>query len=73
MEQTIIKAKVNRLKSVSLFDVFESEKIGADKKSMALNLLFQDHEKTLTDHETEQMMSTLIQALEKQIAAEIRK
>ena len=73
VEQTIIKAKVNRLKSVSLFDVFESEKIGADKKSMALNLLFQDHEKTLTDHETEQMMGTLIQALEKQIAAEIRK
>ena len=73
VEQTIIKAKVNRLKSVSLFDVFESEKIGADKKSMALNLLFQDDEKTLTDHETEQMMGTLIQALEKQIAAEIRK
>ncbi len=73
VEQTIIKAKVNRLKSVSLFDVFESEKIGADKKSMALNLLFQDDEKTLTDVETEQMMGTLIQALEKQIAAEIRK
>ena len=52
---------------------FESEKIGAGKKSMALNLIFQDDEKTLTDNETEKMVSTLIQALEKQMEAEIRK
>ena len=40
---------------------------------MALNLVFQDDEKTLTDNETEKMVSTLIQALEKQMEAEIRK
>ena len=62
-----------RLKGVSLFDVFESEKIGAGKKSMALNFVFQDDEKTLTDTETEKMMNTLVQSLEKQLAAEIRK
>ena len=73
VEETILNAKVSRLKSVSLFDVFESEKIGKDKKSMALNFIFQDDEKTLTDNETEQMMGTLIHALEKQLAAEIRK
>lgn len=73
VEKTIFNAKVSRLKSVSLFDVFESEKIGAGKKSMALNLVFQDDEKTLTDNETEKMVSTLIQALEKQMEAEIRK
>lgn len=61
------------MKSVALFDVFESEKIGADKKSLALNFVFQDDEKTLTDQETEKMMSTLIAALEKQFSAEIRK
>jgi phenylalanyl-tRNA synthetase beta chain len=73
VEQTVAQAKVNRLKSVSLFDVFESEKIGAGKKSMALNFVFQDDEKTLTDQETEKMMNTLVQTLEKQLAAEIRK
>lgn len=73
VEKTIFTAKVNRLKSVALFDVFESEKIGADKKSMALNFVFQDDEKTLTDQETEKMMSTIIATLEKQLAAEIRK
>lgn len=73
VEQTIAQAKVSRLQSVSLFDVFESEKIGAGKKSMALNFVFQDDEKTLTDNETEKMMNTLIQSLEKQLSAEIRK
>lgn len=73
VEKTIQTAKVSRLKEVSLFDVFESEKIGANKKSMALNFVFQDDEKTLVDKETEKMMSTLIQALEKQLSAEIRK
>ena len=73
VEQTIAQAKVSRLQSVSLFDVFESEKIGAGKKSMALNFVFQDDEKTLTDNETEKMMNTLVQSLEKQLAAEIRK
>lgn len=73
VEKTIFTAKVNRLKSVALFDVFESEKIGADKKSLALNFVFQDDEKTLTDQETEKMMSILIAALEKQFSAEIRK
>ncbi len=73
VEKTINNARVGRLKGVSLFDVFESEKIGAGKKSMALNFIFQDDEKTLVDKETEKMMDTLIQALEKQLSAEIRK
>ena len=73
VEKTIQNSKVNKLKSISLFDVFESEKIGHDKKSLALNFIFQDDEKTLTDNETEKMMSQLINELEKQLAAEIRK
>lgn len=73
VEKTIGTAKVSKLKAVSLFDVFESDKIGAGKKSMALNFIFQDEEKTLTDKETEKMMASLIQTLEKQLSAEIRK
>lgn len=73
VEKIIHNSKVNRLKSISLFDVFESEKLGNDKKSLALNFIFQDNEKTLTDQETEKMMSQLINELEKQLAAEIRK
>jgi phenylalanyl-tRNA synthetase beta chain len=73
VEQTIITANVKKLKRVSLFDVFESEKIGKHKKSLALNFMFQDYEKTLTDEETDKMMLTLMQSLEKKLNAEIRK
>ncbi|MBX9784550.1 MAG: phenylalanine--tRNA ligase subunit beta [Chitinophagaceae bacterium] len=72
IEQTVLQAKVKRLKNVSLFDVFESEKLGADKKSMALNLVFLDAEKTLTDAETDKMMSQIMTQLKKELGAEIR-
>jgi phenylalanyl-tRNA synthetase beta chain len=40
IEATIQKTKLNKLQQVRLFDVFESEKLGADKKSMAVNFTF---------------------------------
>jgi phenylalanyl-tRNA synthetase beta chain len=73
VEQTIVAANIKKLKRISLFDVFESEKIGTNKKSLALNFVFQDDEKTLTDQETDKMMSILMQSLEKKLNAEIRK
>jgi phenylalanyl-tRNA synthetase beta chain len=73
IEQAVLQAKVKRLINISLFDVFESEKLGVDKKSIALNLVFQDSEKTLTDTETDKMMNQLISQLELQLGAEIRK
>mgnify|MGYP003339738187 CR=1 FL=1 len=73
IEETVRKCKIKKLKQVRLFDVFENEKIGADKKSMALNFHFLDEEKTLTDKETDQMMQTIVGQLEKELHAEIRK
>ncbi len=73
VEKTVLAANVNKLKQVSLFDVFQSEKLGAGKKSFALNFIFQDEEKTLTDKETDKMMSAIMEALEKELNAEIRK
>lgn len=73
IEQTIQKLKLNKLKNIRLFDVFESDKLGKDKKSMAVNFTFSDEEKTLTDKEIDSMIHKLIQQLEKDLAAEIRK
>ena len=61
------------MKQMNLFDVFESEKLGADKKSMAINFVFSDDTKTLTDTEIDSMMNKLIKAFEKEINAEISK
>ena len=56
-----------------LFDIFESEKLGKDKKSLAINFTFIDEEKTLTDKEIDGMMNRIMQALQKDVNAEIRK
>lgn len=66
-------AKIGRLQSVSLFDVFENEKIGAGKKSMAINFTFLDEEKTMTDKDIDAMMGKIIASYEKELNAEIRK
>jgi phenylalanyl-tRNA synthetase beta chain len=61
------------LQNVKLFDVFESEKLGNDKISMAVNFTFLDKEKTLTDKEIEGWMNKIMTTLEKELGAEIRK
>jgi phenylalanyl-tRNA synthetase beta chain len=73
IEQTVKKVKLPKLKDMRLFDVFESEKLGADKKSMAISFLFSDDEKTLTDKEVDGMIAKLVQGFENELAAEIRK
>ena len=73
IEQTVKKVKLPKLKDMRLFDVFESEKLGADKKSMAISFLFSDDEKTLTDKEVDGMVSKLVQGFENDLSAEIRK
>jgi phenylalanyl-tRNA synthetase beta chain len=73
ISQRIDKLRLNKLKDVKLFDVFESEKLGKDKKSMAVNFTFLDEEKTLTDKEIDSWMSKIMTTLEKELNAEIRK
>ena len=73
IQDQLIKLKLAKLQEVRLFDVFESEKFGKDKKSMAVNFTFLDEEKTLTDKEIDSLMSKIMTTLEKELNAEIRK
>ena len=66
-------SKIGKLQSVNLFDVFESEKLGINKKAMAVSFSFLDEEKTLTDKEIDAMMGKIIAVYEKELNAEIRK
>jgi phenylalanyl-tRNA synthetase beta chain len=70
---TVGKIKLPKLKDLRLFDIFESEKLGAGKKSVAVSFVFSDDEKTLTDKEVDGMVAKLIQGFEQDLAAEIRK
>ncbi len=73
VESTVRKVQIGKLQEVQLFDIFESGKIGADKKSLAISFTFLDEEKTLTDKEIDGMMNKIMTALEKDLQAEIRK
>lgn len=73
VESTVKKVRIEKLQNVQLFDIFESGKIGADKKSLAISFTFLDEEKTLTDKEIDGMMNKIMTALEKDLQAEIRK
>jgi phenylalanyl-tRNA synthetase beta chain len=73
LEQIALTAKITQLSALELFDIFESEKLGAGKKSMALSFTFMDEGKTLTDQEIDGFMQQLIGRFEQQANAEIRK
>ena len=72
VQQVTDKLKLNGLQSYGLFDVFESDKLGAGKKSLALNYTFQLQDRTLTDEETEGLMAKLVAAYQKDLGAQIR-
>jgi len=72
-ESAIQKLKLKYLQNVRLFDVFESDKLGKEKKSMAMSLTFLNKEKTLTDAEVDEMMKQIMKVLEKEVQAEVRK
>ena len=61
------------LKSVEVFDVYQGEHIEQGKKSVALSLIFEDKEKTLTDEEVNTVYETIIKHLETELNAVLRK
>jgi phenylalanyl-tRNA synthetase beta chain len=60
------------LAAVRLFDVFRSEQIGADKKSLAYSLTYQSFEGTLTDKDAAQIRSKIVRRLEQEVGAKLR-
>jgi phenylalanyl-tRNA synthetase beta chain len=73
VEKAVWGVRLDKLQEVKLFDIFESEKLGAGKKSLAVSFTFLDEEKTLTDKEIDIMVSRIMATLEKEVQAEIRK
>ena len=73
VEKLAAGLQLSYLQKIRLFDIFESDKLGVNKKSMAINFTFEDATKTLTDAEIDGMMNKIIAACEKQLQAEIRK
>ena len=56
----------------ALFDIFESEKLGADKKSMAFNIQLADTNADVTDEMTDAVIEKVLKTLEERFGAQMR-
>lgn len=72
IEQVTGQLNLPALSDYGLFDIFESEKLGRNKKSFALNYTFQLQDRTLTDAEIERWMKQLMDAYKTKLQAQIR-
>ena len=73
IEKVIYKKARKILEEAKLFDVYRSEKIGENKKSVAYSLKFRLADRTLKDEEVDSTMKEIVAELEKTLKAELRK
>ena len=66
------RTEKNILHEVTLFDVYESDSLGKNKKSYAVSFILRDDLKTMTDKNIDKIMSNLIKAFENELNAQIR-
>ena len=67
-----MKTERKLLKKVSLFDVYEGDKIEKGKKSYALTFTLLDEDKTLTDKQIDKVMLKIARAFEEEFGAVVR-
>lgn len=72
IEKIAFDAERKLLKKVTLFDVYEGEKLEKGKKSYAINFILQDVHKTLTDKVINKSMNNIRQQIEQKLNAKLR-
>jgi phenylalanyl-tRNA synthetase beta chain len=72
LEKAAFQAEKHILRGVSLFDIYQGEKIGPGKKSYAISFLLRDDEKTLTDQIIEKTMDKILRTFQEKFHATIR-
>jgi phenylalanyl-tRNA synthetase beta chain len=72
IKQIALKVEKKLLKAVNLFDVYEGENLGENKKSYAVSFILQDDEKTLKDKQIDKIMNKISSTLERELGASLR-
>lgn len=66
-------SKIPHLKSFTLFDVFEhEERVGKDKKSIAISFVFENDQQTLKDSDLDKAMNAIQEKLKERAGAVMR-
>ncbi len=71
-EETITAVAGKLLRNIKLFDIYRGANLGEGKKSMAFSLELRADDRTLTDADTEPVMSKVLSALESECGAILR-
>lgn len=72
IEAAVRDAERKLLRSVSLFDVYEGDKLPAGKKSYAITMTLQDDERTLNDKQIDAVMKKIVASLASKTGATLR-
>ena len=72
VRQVALKTERKLLTDLNVFSVYEGANLGEGKKSYAIAFTLQSNEATLTDQQIDGTMTKLMQALGKELGAEIR-
>ena len=70
--ETISGYTIPWLDKVDLFDLYQGQGIPDGKKSLALSMMYQNAERTLTDEEVNQVHFNLVKRLQKDLAVSLR-
>ena len=72
LENIIEKIDTSIIQKVITFDIFEGQNIPKEKKSVAINVTIQALDKTLTEHDLDQISQKIIDTVKKKTGATIR-
>ncbi|MBD8068914.1 phenylalanine--tRNA ligase subunit beta [Bacillus sp. PS06] len=72
IKQAIVEAGGKLLKDVSIFDLYEGERMEEGKKSVAYSLRYEDPERTLTDEEVTKAHGKVLAVVEEKFGASLR-
>ena len=70
--EIIEKIDTSVIREVKVFDVYEGENVPENKKSIALNVIFQSFDKTLNENDLEQLSQKVIAVIKEKTGATIR-
>ncbi len=72
LESIIKKIDDNIVKKVIAFDVFQGQNIPEGKKSVAINVVIQSQDKTLSENDLDQISQKIINTVKEKTGATIR-
>jgi len=66
------EASASFVRSIDVFDDYRGKGVAENQKSLAIRVVMQDTERTLTDHEVEDAVQILVDAALRQCNASLR-